>query len=357
MNATGPGRGVTGPDEPLLVVRDLCVAFPTRRGIVLAVNGVGFSLEAGRTLGLVGESGCGKSMTLRAILGLVPHPGEVIGGSIRLRGRELLGLDGSRMRDVRGLEVSMIFQDPGASLDPVFSVGDQLAETLRLRLGLDRARAERRSIELLDRVGIPSASARLRDYPHQLSGGMRQRVMIALAIATDPILLLADEPTTALDVTIQDQILELLTEIREETGMGMILVSHDAGVIAQTADQVAVMYAGHLLETGPAEVVLAAPRHPYTRGLVSAIPSLAARDRGARLVPIPGQPPDLAALPQGCPFAPRCGHATDACTWVPVTLDAASPGHGSACPFVGSESGEGGPARSIGVASSPGGGP
>ncbi len=214
-------------------------------------------------------------------------------------------------------------------------MGDHLVETLRARLGLDRRAAQRRAVELLDRVHIPSAAARLRDYPHQLSGGMRQRVMIALAIATDPRLLLADEPTTALDVTIQDQILDLLAEIRADTGMAMILVSHDAGVIAQSADEVAVMYAGHLVEVGPAADVLGTPRHPYTQGLVGAIPALAARDPDARLVPIVGQPPDIGALPPGCPFAPRCPAARPACATLPMLLDDRPPGHGSACPFVG----------------------
>jgi oligopeptide/dipeptide ABC transporter ATP-binding protein len=324
-------------DEPLLEVSGLTVAFPTRSGLVLAVNGISFTLASGQTLGLVGESGCGKSMTLRALLGLVPYPGEVIGGSVRLAGRELRGLDAGAMREVRGRRISMIFQDPGASLDPVFTVGDQIIETLRQRMHLDRPMAEQRAVELLDRVGIPSAKARLRDYPHQLSGGMRQRVMIALAISTDPDLLLADEPTTALDVTIQDQILDLLGEIRDDTGMAMILVSHDAGVIAQSSDEVAVMYAGHWLEAGLAADVLGRPRHPYTQGLVGAIPSLAARDPDARLEPIPGSPPDLARLAPGCPFAPRCAYAREACADVPMTLDVRPPSHGSACPFVGQE--------------------
>jgi peptide/nickel transport system ATP-binding protein len=331
-----PGsRAAARPGEALLEVRDLRVAFPTRRALVLAVNAVSFRLSAGRSLGLVGESGCGKSMTLRAILGLVPYPGEIVSGSIRLRGQELVGADARAYGRVRGLAVSMVFQDPGASLDPVFTVGDQLTETLRTRLGMDRRAAQRRAVELLDRVHIPSASTRLRDYPHQLSGGMRQRIMIALAIATDPILLLADEPTTALDVTIQDQILDLLAEIRADSGMSMIIVSHDAGVVAQSADEVAVMYAGHLLEAGPAADVLGRPRHPYTQGLVGAIPSLAARDPGVRLAPILGQPPDLGALSPGCPFAPRCAHVRDACAGIVVSLDASPPAHGSACPYVG----------------------
>jgi oligopeptide/dipeptide ABC transporter ATP-binding protein len=273
-------------------------------------------------------------MTLRSILGLVPYPGEVIAGSIRLRGRELRGLRSDELRAVRGLEVAMIFQDPSASLDPVFTVGDQIVETLRKRLRMDAAAAQRRAVQLLDRVGISSATSRLRQYPHQLSGGMRQRVMIALAIATDPSVLLADEPTTALDVTIQDQILGLLAEIRAERGMGMILVSHDAGVIAQSSDEVAVMYAGRLLETGHTAEVLRTPRHPYTSGLVRAIPSLAVRRPEERLIPIVGQPPDIGALPPGCPFAPRCPYARTECAAVPMIMDVAPPGHGSTCPFV-----------------------
>jgi oligopeptide/dipeptide ABC transporter ATP-binding protein len=322
------------PGAALLEVSDLTVAFPARNGMVVAANGVSLSVAASRTLGLVGESGCGKSVTLRAILDLVPDPGEIIGGRISWSGRDLIA-DRAGWRDLRGTAISMIFQDPSSSLNPVLSIGDQLTETLRLRVGLGRREAAERARELLDRVGIPSPSARMHEYPHQLSGGMRQRVMIAIAIATGPRLLLADEPTTALDVTIQDQILWLLAEIKEQSGMAMILVSHDVGVIARNADDIAVMYAGHIVEQGTARDVITAPRHPYTRGLLEAIPRMQPRASRGRLVPILGQPPDLSALPEGCPFAPRCPHRRDGCASVTMRLDVTPPGHGSACPFVG----------------------
>ncbi len=320
-------------DTPLLEITGLTIAFPTRSGVAVAANGVDLRLARGGTLGLVGESGCGKSVSLRAIMGLVPRPGAVIGGSIRFMGRELVGRSDEQMTQIRGSEISMVFQDPSASLDPVFTVGDQIGETLRLKLGLDRAAAEARSLELLERVGIPEPRRRLRDYPHQLSGGMRQRVMIALAIAPQPALLLADEPTTALDVSVQDQILALLARIRDEDGMAMILVSHDVGVIAENCEQVAVMYAGYIVERGVTSAVLGSASHPYTRGLLSALPDVS--DVGTRrpLVPIPGQPPNIAALPQGCPFSPRCPIATDACDQVDMVLAQRPDGHITACPF------------------------
>jgi oligopeptide/dipeptide ABC transporter ATP-binding protein len=321
------------PVAPLLEVSGLTVAFPARSGIVIAANGVSFLVRAGRTLGLVGESGCGKSVTLRALLDLVPDPGAIIGGRIVWEGRDLV-TDRGAWRALRGTRISMIFQDPTSSLNPVFSIGDQLTETLRLRAGLGRRAATDRALELLDRVGIPAPRTRMHEYPHQLSGGMRQRVMIALAIITEPRLLLADEPTTALDVTIQDQILWLLADIRERSGMAMILVSHDVGVIARNADDIAVMYAGHIVERGTAREVITAPRHPYTRGLLDAIPQMRARSGRGRLVPIMGQPPDLSALPPGCPFAVRCPYRREACASISMQLDEPVPGHGSACPFV-----------------------
>jgi oligopeptide/dipeptide ABC transporter ATP-binding protein len=283
----------------------------------------------------VGESGCGKSVTLRALVDLVPRPGEILEGSIAWQGTDVRTLSPRERHTLRGRAIATIFQDPTSSLDPVLTIGAQLVETLRLTGERSRPTLEARAIELLDRVGIPSAATRLGAYPHQLSGGMRQRVMIALAIATGPRLLLADEPTTALDVTIQDQILALLAGIRRESGMAMILVSHDVGVIARDADEIAVMYAGRIVEHGPAEAVLRQPRHPYTRGLLAAIPRLEPRRAGVPLVPIAGQPPDLTDLPPGCPFAPRCPEARPACAEVPMVLDASPPGHGSACPFVG----------------------
>jgi peptide/nickel transport system ATP-binding protein len=327
--APGPAAG----PPPLLDVRDLSVAFPARHGLVLAADRVNFRVEAGRTLGLVGESGCGKSVTLRSLIRLVPYPGEIIDGAILWKGRDLRRVSGAELTRIRGLEISMIFQDPMSCLNPVFTIGEQIAETLRLKLGAKSKEARERAVDLLDRVGIPSPAARLRDYPHQLSGGMRQRVMIAIAIATRPALLLGDEPTTALDVTIQDQILSLLAGIREETGMSMILVSHDVGVVAQNSDDVAVMYAGSVVERGPARAVLESPRHPYTRGLLGAIPGIEPRTDGARLVPIPGQPPSLVDLPRGCPFQPRCPLARPGCADVTMELDVPAPGHGSACPF------------------------
>jgi peptide/nickel transport system ATP-binding protein len=324
----------TDQEDPLLEIAGLTIAFPTRSGVAVAANGVDLSLGRAKTLGLVGESGCGKSVTLRAIMGLVPRPGAVIGGSVRLLGRELGGLTDDQLTQVRGTTVSMIFQDPSTSLDPVLSVGDQIAETLRLKLGLAGAVAEARALELLERVGIPEPRRRLRDYPHQLSGGMRQRVMIALAIAPRPALLLADEPTTALDVSVQDQILALLARIRDEDGMAMILVSHDVGVIAENCEDVAVMYAGYIVERGVAATVLGDASHPYTRGLLGALPEVT--DAGTRrpLVPIPGQPPNVAALPDGCPFAPRCPAARDACLEVDMHLEQRTDGHHTACPFV-----------------------
>jgi oligopeptide/dipeptide ABC transporter ATP-binding protein len=303
--------------RPLLEVRGLMVGFPASDGIVLAANDVSFVVRQGMTLGLVGESGCGKSVTLRALIGLVPYPGEVIGGSIAWGSKDLRTAGRQELVDIRGSEISMIFQDPMACLNPVMSVGEQLMETLRAKLGMTGSEASARAIQLLDRVGIPAATKRLGDYPHQLSGGMRQRIMIALAIAPRPRLLLADEPTTALDVTIQDQILALLAEIRDDTGMAMILVSHDVGVVAQNADDIIVMYAGRILESGTTQEVLHAPRHPYTRGLLRAMPSIDVL-RPKRLIPIMGQPPNLAALPPGCPFAPRCAFATEECRSVPV---------------------------------------
>jgi oligopeptide/dipeptide ABC transporter ATP-binding protein len=319
---------VTVTTAPLLEVSELCVRFPGADAPVRAADSVSFALAPGRTLGLVGESGCGKSVTLRALMGIVPEPGEVVGGRISFEGRDVGGLRGRELERLRGSRMSMIFQDPGASLDPVLTVGTQLVETLRVKAGLSRRAAARRAVDLLDRVGIPSPERRVNDYPHQLSGGMRQRVMIALAVATDPVLLLADEPTTALDVTIQDQILALLADLQEETGMAMILVSHDLAVIGQCCHDVAVMYAGKVVEMGSVDAVLDHPRHPYTAGLLAAMPDLGAHEHEP-LVTIGGQPPDLAALPPGCSFAPRCRFAQERCRQAPMELDRAD--HGSAC--------------------------
>jgi oligopeptide/dipeptide ABC transporter ATP-binding protein len=313
-------------------VRDLSVAFPTRSGLLLAADRISFSIERGEVVGLVGESGSGKSVSCRAIIGLVPPPGAILSGSVLLDGRDLLRLRQKELRRVRGREVAMVFQDPLSALNPVFTIGHQLTEVLTRRLGLTRRRAGARAVALLDHVGIPSARKRLGAYSHELSGGMRQRVMIAMALAGEPRLLIADEPTTSLDVTIQDQILHLLLELGRETGMSLLLVSHDMGVIARACNRVAVMYAGHLVEVGPAASIFARPRHPYTKALLEAIPRL--ETRGAtELRPIGGQPPDLAALPPGCPFAPRCPHARAACATVSLELVETEAGHATACPF------------------------
>jgi oligopeptide/dipeptide ABC transporter ATP-binding protein len=318
----------------LLDVRGLTIGFPAGAGLLLAADRIDFRVAAGRTVGLVGESGCGKSVTLRSLLGLVPYPGEVLAGQIRWEGEDLLTASKKRLAGLRGTEISMIFQDPTSCLNPVFSVGNQMIETLRKRGGLGRREARSRSIELLDRVGVPSPERRLDSYPHELSGGMRQRVMIAIAISTRPKLLLADEPTTALDVTTQEQILVLLKDFQAENGMAIVLVSHDLGVISETCDEVVVMYAGRMLEAGLDRAVMRHPRHPYTRGLIEAMPSLEISDEPPP-VPIPGQPPNLADLPPGCPFAPRCAYHREECAEIPVTLDAGLVEHGSACPFVG----------------------
>ncbi|MBS1843120.1 MAG: ABC transporter ATP-binding protein [Actinobacteria bacterium] len=325
---------MNGTASELLAVRDLTIGFPAPGGLLLAADGIDFDVAVGRTVGLVGESGCGKSVTLRSLLGLVPYPGEVLAGTIHWRGEEMLTASGKRQATLRGTEISMIFQDPTSCLNPVFTVGNQMVETLRKRAGLGRREARTRAMELLDRVGLSAPEKRLAAYPHELSGGMRQRVMIAISIATRPRLLLADEPTTALDVTTQEQILALLKELQAEDGMAILLVSHDLGVISETCDEVVVMYAGRMLEAGYDREVMRSPRHPYTRGLIEAMPSLEVTDEEPP-VPIGGQPPDLTALPPGCPFQPRCKFVRDQCAEIPVALDATLAEHGSACPFEG----------------------
>jgi oligopeptide/dipeptide ABC transporter ATP-binding protein len=319
---------------PLLRVSDLTIGFPFSDGVARAVREVSFEAHPGETLGIVGESGCGKSLTLRALLGIVPAPGAVLAGSIEWKGETDLVEDRSRLRAMRGREISMVFQDPMESLNPVYSIGDQLTEVLRKRGGLARRPARTKAVELLDRVGIPSAAERLRSYPHELSGGMRQRVMIAIAISCSPKLLLADEPTTALDVTIQDQILSLLSDLQRETGLTMLLVSHDLGVISQMADRIAVMYAGRVVETGTADEVLLTPRHPYTAGLLESTPEAVDAASGSRLQTIGGSPPSIADLRDGCTFAPRCRFAQPACEGVDMRLDRAPSAHASACPMV-----------------------
>ncbi|HUG83916.1 MAG TPA: ABC transporter ATP-binding protein, partial [Euzebya sp.] len=299
------------PAEPLLSVRDLQVEFRTRNTTVHAVNGISYDLHPGDTLGIVGESGCGKSVSSLAVLGILPKPaGRVAGGSVLFEGRDLLGMPPKQLRDIRGNQIAMVFQDPMTSLNPVLTVGRQITEALIAHLDMNKRAATEHAAELLDRVGIPAARRRLREYPHQFSGGMRQRVMIAMAIACNPKVLIADEPTTALDVTIQAQILELLRSLVETERMALILVTHDLGVVAGVCERTHVMYAGRFVETGPTDALFARPRHPYTVGLLAAVPRLDAEAHN-RLQPIGGVPPDMRALPPGCAFAPRCAYATD----------------------------------------------
>jgi oligopeptide/dipeptide ABC transporter ATP-binding protein len=297
---------------PILQIAGLEVGFPTVEGRVHAVRGVDLSVERGRVLGVVGESGSGKTVSMLAVLGLLPASAEVA-GSVRYDGKELLGLAPAELRKLRGARVGMIFQDPRTSLNPVVSVGHQIAEGIRVHHhDVSRKEANRRAAELLGLVGIPQPAKRARDYPHQFSGGMCQRVMIAMAVANDPDVLIADEPTTALDVTIQAQILDLLRDIRRDKGVAIVIISHDLGVVAGLADEVAVMYAGRVVERGPVDVVYGNPRHPYTRGLLASIPRLTTAVH-SRLVSIEGGAPSLVHLPPGCAFAPRCPYAQDRC--------------------------------------------
>jgi oligopeptide transport system ATP-binding protein len=291
--------------EPLLSVRDLEVRFWTGRGTVHAVNGISFDISAGETLGIVGESGCGKSVTSLALLGILPRAGRATKGEALFEGRDLLKMPDDDLRRIRGREIAMIFQDPMTSLNPVLTVGRQIREALQTHFKLDRKEANGRVAELLDQVGIPSAQDRLKDYPHQFSGGMRQRAMIAMALACEPKLLIADEPTTALDVTIQAQILDLLRNLVSERDTALILITHDLGVVAGMCERVNVMYAGMFMETGSAEQLFERPRHPYTLGLLESVPRLDAARR-QRLHPIEGQPPNMLRAPDMCPFAPRC---------------------------------------------------
>ena len=298
-------------DAPTLAVENLQTWFETRVGTVKAVDGVSFAVDAGRVMGLVGESGSGKTVTGFSILGLVDPPGRVVGGRILFKGRDLVGLGEEEMRALRGKRIAMIFQDPMTSLNPYLRVSRQLTEVLELHEGCARGEARRRSVEMLERVGIPEAAQRFDDYPHQFSGGMRQRVMIAMALLCKPEVLIADEPTTALDVTIQAQILDLIRDLRDEFGTAVVLITHDLGVVAGMADDVAVMYAGRIVERASTKALFAAPQHPYTLGLMRCIPRL---DRDEeRLTPIPGRPPDLVHLGPGCPFEPRCSFVMDRC--------------------------------------------
>jgi oligopeptide/dipeptide ABC transporter ATP-binding protein len=317
--------------ETLLDVKDLQTHFVTGGGVVRAVDGVSWDVGAGETVALVGESGCGKSVSALSVMRLVAQPaGRIVGGQVIFKGRDLLALSPEQMREVRGREIAMVFQEPMTSLNPVLSIGRQLTETLEAHLNMTPARARERAAELLGMVGIADPDRRLRQYPHQFSGGMRQRIMIAMALACEPALILADEPTTALDVTIQAQILELMKSLSRRLGVAMLMITHNLGVVARYADRVNVMYAGRIVERGTAREIYGDPRHPYTLGLLRSVPRLD-EPRRAKLVPIPGQPPDLMRLPTGCAFVPRCRFAVSRCREERPDLDELSPGHLSAC--------------------------
>jgi oligopeptide/dipeptide ABC transporter ATP-binding protein len=311
-------------------VEDLRVEFWTQRGTVYAVNGVSFDIAPGETLGIVGESGCGKSVTALAILGILPRAGRVASGRAVFEGRDLIGRPDRDLRQIRGREIAMIFQDPMTSLNPVLTVGRQIRESIETHFGVDRKQAELRVVELLEQVGIPEARRRARDYPHQFSGGMRQRAMIAMALACEPKLLIADEPTTALDVTIQAQILDLLRVAVAERDTALIMITHDLGVVAGTCERVNVMYGGMVMETGAAEDVFRSPRHPYTLGLLQSVPRLDT-PRGRRLQPIEGAPRDMLRPPSACPFAPRCTYEVDQSRREVPPLVEIEPGHFVAC--------------------------
>jgi len=306
----------------LLEVRDLHTHFPTRSGLVRAVDGVSFEIDRGELLGLVGESGCGKSITALSIMRLITPPGKIVAGEILFEGQDLLKLSDQQMRQIRGDDIAMIFQDPMTSLNPVFTVGEQIAEALRLHRKLSRKDARSAAIEAMEEVAIPDPARRAQDYPHQLSGGMRQRVMIAMALACNPKLLIADEPTTALDVTIQAQILELLNSLRKSRELAILLITHDLGVVAEVADRVAVMYTGRIVEESPVEELFARPKHPYTEGLLRSVPKLTAEDvaRGGRLETIEGVVPSPTELPPGCHFSPRCPYRMPRCTAEDIPL-------------------------------------
>ncbi len=315
---------------PLLDVRHLTTAFHTRAGIVRAVNDVSFTLEKGETLGLVGESGSGKSVACYSLMGLVPQPpGRIESGTALFDGLDLLHNDPTRLRSIRGKRISMIFQEPMTSLNPYLRIGDQLIEPLLIHEKIDRKTAVARGIAALEEVGIQDAAKRMKSYPHEFSGGMRQRVVIAMALITQPEILIADEPTTALDVTIQAQILELIRSLQKSKGMAVIFVTHDLGIVSNFCDRVLVMYAGRVVETGAVRDIFYQPQHPYNRALQKSIPAL--QPKGKELYTIPGAPPSLTQLPPGCPFAPRCEFVVEKCRETPVPLLETRPGHSSAC--------------------------
>ncbi len=321
----------------LLEVKNLKTHFSTRDGIVRAVDGVSFSLEEGETLAIVGESGSGKSVTALSVMRLIPEPpGKIADGSIMLTGESILDMDDSTVRAMRGDRIAMIFQDPMTSLNPVFRVGFQIGEALRIHKGMTRKEAHARAVEMIDLVGIPNAASRAKDYPHQFSGGMRQRAMIAMALACDPDILIADEPTTALDVTIQAQILELMIELQQRKGTAIIMITHDLGVVADMANDVMVMYAGKQVEYGTSEDVFYRPQHPYTWGLLDSLPRHDIDEKGT-LLPIEGQPPSLIDVPSGCAFHPRCPYAKERCTTESPELREIESGHLAACHFAGED--------------------
>lgn len=317
----------------LLEVNNLQTQFFTQDGVVRAVDDVSFYIKPGETLGVVGESGSGKSITGLSLMRLVPSPpGKIVNGEVIFQGKDILKMSDEQVRKIRGNEIAMIFQDPMTSLNPVLTINRQISESLILHMGMNKEQAKARSVELLEMVGIPNAAERVDQYPHQFSGGMRQRVMIAMALSCDPKLLIADEPTTALDVTIQAQILDLMRNLQTETGAGVMMITHSMGVVAGIADRVQVMYAGHIVETATTEEIFANPRHPYTVGLMKSIPRLDARTR-EKLQPIRGLPPDLIDLPDMCPFVPRCNYAREKCETKNPPLMDVGPDHRSACWF------------------------
>ncbi|MEZ4669690.1 MAG: ABC transporter ATP-binding protein [Anaerolineae bacterium] len=319
----------------MMEVKDLVTRFYTQEGTVYAVNGVSYKLHEGETLGVVGESGSGKSVHVLSIMGLIPTPpGKVERGEVLFRGRDLLKLSSEEMRAVRGAEIAMVFQDPMTSLNPVLTIGTQITEALKLHLGMSDKEANERAASLLAMVGIPDAASRLKSYPHQFSGGMRQRAMIAMALSCNPKLLIADEPTTALDVTIQAQILDLVRRLRDEIGMAMIWITHDLGIVAGLADTLQVMYGGQIVERGPSTELFKDTRHPYTLGLLKSLPRHDKRSGGEKLIQIEGSPPDMRREPRGCPFAPRCVYRIDRCTEeMPplVSVDGGTADHLNAC--------------------------
>ena len=339
VEVTGGGRENLVPGTPLLEVEDLHIEFHTQDGVAKAVNGVSYSVVAGETLAVLGESGSGKSVTAQAVMGILDMPpARIPRGEIRFRGRDMLKMGKDERRRIRGRKIAMIFQDALSALNPVLSVGYQLGEMFRVHQGVSKAEAKAKAIELMDRVRIPAAKERVNDYPHQFSGGMRQRIMIAMALALEPDLIIADEPTTALDVTVQAQVMDLLAELQAEYNMGLILITHDLGVVADVADKIAVMYAGRIVETAPVHELYARPAHPYTRGLLDSIPRL--DQKGQDLHAIKGLPPNLLRIPPGCAFNPRCDRVQDVClTELPPLVPVADeegaelPGRRSACHY------------------------